>query len=159
MLFIDGYLYYQYTKTQKSVKDTVVNIKNIDTQNGLDLSSMEKLMVTSFENDKAKSRYWAEKAHSRGSLLATNNLAIMYLYGLGGDKNISKAILLFKESANNGSVIGIKNLGFIYLNSNRGIDKNKGFQYLSQACNMGDKESCLQRNAIKKNRLSKSLSQ
>lgn len=120
-----------------------INISRVEkAANAGDVKSIEDLMLYYLNKDNSRSRYWAEVGHEKGSTLATNNLASMYQYGIGGEKDEKKAKALYVETSNKGSLIGLRKLGVLYLNLKPG-EKSKGLDFLKSACQQGDKESCV----------------
>jgi len=71
--------------------------------------------------ESARAQY--EKADALGYGLATNNLASLYIEGLGMPKNLSLGISLYEKAANAGTPIAMNNLGMIYLNGS-GVPKD-----------------------------------
>ncbi len=64
--------------------------------------------------DYAEALRWYQVAADHGDPYAKNNLAILYEKGLGTEKNIPKAIKLYKEAAEVGHDTSIYNLGLYY---------------------------------------------
>ncbi len=56
-----------------------------------------------------KSFFWYEKATIKNHPAACNNLAFLYETGKGCNKNLRKALVLYKKSADLGDPIGKKN--------------------------------------------------
>jgi TPR repeat protein len=65
--------------------------------------------------DYVKAIHWYELAVEQKDVNAQNNLGMMYFFGKGVEKNVSRGIALLKESATKGCVDAQSNLGFIYL--------------------------------------------
>lgn len=55
--------------------------------------------------DDVESRFWFNIAYTNGSLEAEVNLASMYKYGEGGDKDLKKALSLYADAADRKSVV------------------------------------------------------
>ncbi|EDQ6557004.1 sel1 repeat family protein [Salmonella enterica subsp. enterica] len=135
-------LYKNQHKGGESKKAEGFNISSVEkAANAGDVKSIEDLMLYYLNKDNSRSRYWAEVGHEKGSILVTNNLASMYQYGIGGEKDENKAKALYVETSNKGSLIGLRKLGRLYLNLEPG-EKSKGLDFLKSACQQGDKESC-----------------
>lgn len=147
LIFIDLHLYDGYNTKKNIDNNNVLHDTEILANTG-DVKSMESLMLYYFDRDNSKARFWAEQGYKKGSILATNNLATMYQYGIGGGQNIKKSMELYIKTANMGSLIGIRKLGILYLEDDNG-DASKGINLLTIACKQKDKESCEILGAIK----------
>lgn len=144
LIYIDICVY-RIIYSIKSSKMTTQENKTLKTEelaNNGDTKSMERLMLDYLNKNDEKARYWARRASEEGSILGSNNLAAMYYYGIGGEVSIEKSIDLYLGTAKKGSIIGIRNLGFIYTRDDS-KDKNKGIEFLKLGCSLKDKESCV----------------
>src|SRR5690606_5370993 len=68
----------------------------------------------------AKAAHWYKKAAEGGDAVAQNNLAVMYEYGYGVDKDIQKAMDWYQEAGKGGSGIALDNLGDMYVSGAAG---------------------------------------
>jgi TPR repeat protein len=81
---------------------------------------------------------------SHGHVAATNNLGIMYHYGLGVKKNLNTACLLYKKAVDNGgSSISFDNLALCHERRLRDFKKDdaKAIEYYKKAIELGNEKS------------------
>ena len=79
-----------------------------------------------------------EQGHKLGELYSTYNLAIMYIYGRGVEKDIDHAVTLLFHAGKNGLTIACEKLYELYSNEEYGIkDENLATHWLYEALNNG----------------------
>ena len=90
-----------------------------------------------------ESSFGAEKACDAGEMLGCYNLGVMYMLGNEVEKDLGKAVQLFKKACDGGNMLGCSNLGFMYANGN-GVEKNeqKAVQLYKKACDGGEMLGC-----------------
>lgn len=69
-------------------------------------------------------------------------LGVMYQYGKGRKKNISKAAKYYKDVCKKGDGLGCTMMGELVINSQLGSTK-EAFDYFKEACKKGDGDGCL----------------
>lgn len=80
-----------------------------------------------------------KQLHESGYIPATHSLAYLYAQGYGTEKDIDKAISLYKIAGEAGFANSYKNLGFLYLEGESGSkDLEAGILYLEKACALSD---------------------
>ncbi len=78
-----------------------------------------------------------------------NYLGWMYEYGKGVDKNLTKAVELYKKACKGKYYYACINLGFLYRDG-RGVEKNsfKALELFKRACKHGSKKGCQEAEKI-----------
>lgn len=78
------------------------------------------------------------RANERGADSINNNLAILYLHGLGVKQNVQKGVEILTSEANKGSATAIENLARCYIDG-FGVKRSysSAFRYLSLAASRG----------------------
>lgn len=91
------------------------------------------------DKDLEKSVFWYEAAVKNGSSLAMFNLALMYLFGEGVERNVDEALKLLCRAAELGSFDANIMLGDAYAEGELGLPKNslKAAQYYIASCPAG----------------------
>jgi TPR repeat protein len=74
--------------------------------------------------DQARARDFFMQAAERGSSEGQCGAAGMLLKGEGGDRNVSRAVLLYEEAASNGSIRALNGLGYMFF-FGKDLDKNE----------------------------------
>ena len=69
-----------------------------------------------------ESSFDAKKACDGGDMLGCSNLGSRYAIGNGVEKDLGKAVELFKKACDGGNMRGCTNLGSMYANGN-GVEK------------------------------------
>ena len=82
---------------------------------------------------------YLKKAEELGSVAATNTIGIMYLQGLGKEKNLDKAIKCFEISASKNYVYAHNNLGVIYEKQG---DLKKAYEHYLFSANLEESWAC-----------------
>ncbi len=103
--------------------------KNHPRANWLIAKMLLQGQIGSQTNEDYENAYnYLKNAESLGSIAAINTLGIIYLKGLGKNKNIDKAIEYFKKAASENYVYAYNNLGKI---AEENKDYEKAFKYYS----------------------------
>lgn len=88
--------------------------------------------------------YFSQAAEATNpSAHALNNLATLYVNGIGTKKNTSLALKYFEAAAEQGYSAAYNGLGFLYLHGTDGLTKNetKAFEYFTKAAEEGHVEA------------------
>ncbi|WP_299924677.1 hypothetical protein [uncultured Pelagimonas sp.] len=95
-----------------------------------------------FTADYDLSRALAEKATSMGYIHAPNLIGDMFHSGKGGDKDLLKAFMHYKQAADMGSYVGLRAVGYAYFHG-EGVERDITLvrDYLDQAVAAGDTRS------------------
>ena len=90
-----------------------------------------------------ESSFGAEKACDAGEMLGCYNLGVMYMLGNEVEKDLGKAVQLFKKACDGGNMLGCTNLGSMYANGD-GVEEDfsKAAKLLKKACDGGDMNGC-----------------
>ena len=82
-----------------------------------------------------ESSFDAKKACDGGDMLGCSNLGSMYAKGSGVEKDLGKAVELYKKACDGGDMFGCYNLGNMYSFS-------KAAELFKKACNGGEMLGC-----------------
>ena len=90
-----------------------------------------------------ESSFGAEKACDAGEMLGCYNLGVMYMLGNEVEKDLGKAVQLFKKACDGGNMLGCGFLGFMYEKGDGvGQDIYMAKEYYGKACDLGDQDGC-----------------
>lgn len=95
------------------------------------------------KDDKKAFEYW-EKAVELREPDGGSNLAFAYMKGIGCEKNVEKAIDIYKQAVENGSGFSANKLYYFYRNGSNGVEKDMKLakNYLFKAAELGDDWGC-----------------
>ena len=98
---------------------------------------------TVLDKSDIESSLGAKKACDSGNMLGCSNLGSRYAIGNGVEKDLGKAVELFKKACDGGDMLGCSNLGFMYAHGN-GVEKNeqKAAELYKKACDGGEMNAC-----------------
>ncbi|MEL5252834.1 tetratricopeptide repeat protein [Serratia ureilytica] len=137
IIYLDFFILYHGSFNEKDIDKHTIS-------EHLSLNSMEKLMLMYKDKNNKAARHWAMMAYDNGSLIGGENLATMYRYRIGGERDMAKAIDIYLDVAKKGSIYSVHSLGEIYfLGDGVKENKEKGIKYFRLACENGNEESCL----------------
>ena len=90
-----------------------------------------------------ESSFGAKKACDGGEMLGCSNLGSRYAIGNGVEKDLGKAVELFKKACDGGNMRGCYNLGIMY-EYGKGVEKNvkKVIDLYNKACDGGEVHGC-----------------
>ncbi|EXB25057.1 sel1 repeat family protein [Acinetobacter baumannii 1437282] len=94
-----------------------------------------------YPKDYNQAKRWLEKASEQGGASAQNALGIIYLRGLGGDRNISKSEYYYRLAANKNHENAQLQLALILLNKNKVEDLAEAENWLRKASLLGNVEA------------------
>lgn len=94
-----------------------------------------------YPKDYDQAKRWLEKASEQGDASAQNALGIIYLRGLGGDKNISKSEYYYRLAANKNHENAQLQLALILLNNNKDGGVKEAKEWLEKASLQGNTEA------------------
>jgi TPR repeat protein len=79
-----------------------------------------------------------------GSVIACNNLGVLYETGADVPKDLAQAVALYKKACDASGVVGCANLGVLY-SDGKGVEKNpaRAVALFKQACDAGNAPGCL----------------
>ena len=85
----------------------------------------------------------AKKACDSGNMLGCSNLGSRYAIGNGVEKDLGKAVELFKKACDGENMRGCYNLGLMY-EKGKGVEEDfsKAAELLKKACDGGDMNGC-----------------
>ena len=105
-----------------------------------DVTSMEALGyryyngVNVSQNYEMALKFWLKAAYTgKCQVGVSHNIAIMYQYGRGTEKNIDKAIYWYEKAVNHGIDVSMYNLGWIYENERGYQDYRKAAYWYEKA--------------------------
>ncbi len=107
----------------------------------------KELFDLGVESYKAKDYIQAEKYFEKACDLKYGGgcfrLGVLYEYGQGVEKNLTKAAQLYTKACDLKEGMGCGNLGVLYYDGD-GVkrDSKKADQYFSKACKLGNQEAC-----------------
>jgi|GEM_PF-1335171 TPR repeat protein len=93
-----------------------------------------------YPKDYNQAKRWLEKASEQGDASAQNALGIIYLRGLGSDRNISKSEYYYRLAANKNHENAQLQLALILLNKNKVEDLAEAKNWLRKASLQGNVE-------------------
>ncbi len=94
------------------------------------------------KKDYAQAIKYYEKAHKKGDVRGTNNLAVCYAEGKGVPQDYKQAFKLYEKAAKKGYVDAIVALGEMYKNGyGCKIDYKKAIKWLEKAAKAGDSDA------------------
>ena len=104
-----------------------------------DLEKLEKLASENNIDAQTTLITCYQKAGDQGDAFAQTQLALIYDFGKGVDKDPSKAIELYLKAADQGNATALTNLGFIYTKG-EGVDKDslKAVEFFQKAADQGN---------------------
>lgn len=94
-----------------------------------------------YPKDYNQAKRWLEKASEQGDASAQNALGIIYLRGLGGDKNLSKSEYYYRLAANQNHENAQLQLALILLNNNKVEDLAEAKNWLRKSSLLGNVEA------------------
>ncbi len=107
----------------------------------------KELFDLGVESYKAKDYIQAEKYFEKACDLKYGGgcfrLGVLYEYGQGVEKNLTKAAQFYSKACDLNNGVGCKNLGFLY-EYGEGVEKDltKAAYFYSKACKLGSQEAC-----------------
>lgn len=121
--------------------DTPHNAKEEQNQKDLHYLSLGLLTIKD-EQDYQKSKYFFERSYELGNSLAACYLGVLYLNGLGGEANPSKALSYFYDSIEKGNENALCQVGRMYENG-LGVEKSleKAIEYYKKASEKGNDDA------------------
>ncbi|OEC85132.1 tetratricopeptide repeat protein, partial [Acinetobacter sp. YK3] len=94
-----------------------------------------------YPKDYDQAKRWLEMASEQGDASAQNALGIIYLRGLGGDKNLSKSEYYYRLAANQNHENAQLQLALILLNNNKVEDLAEAKNWLRKSSLLGNFEA------------------
>jgi len=99
-----------------------------------------------------EARKWLSDAARQGNLAALNDLASIYYYGLGGERDYKKALELYEKAALQGDVLAQANVGVMHATgTGTDPDKARGYAWYSLAASRGNTTAAINRNDLMAN--------
>lgn len=95
---------------------------NIDAQYNVAMNFLNG--IDGFPKDEKVAKEWLEKAAKKGDASSQNGLGIMYLRGIGGEKDLNKSEYYYRLAANQNHENAQLQLALILLNKDKDKDKN-----------------------------------
>lgn len=128
------------------IKETTEPMKNLSKQQK---NEAEQLFGQALRSSKGKDYVTAAQYYGQavqyGHPGAQNNLANLYINGLGVEKNVQEAVRLYEESAKHGNTCGMINLAAYYIDG-IGVEENfdLAVDWLETAAAQKDSSACIQ---------------
>ncbi|MDO3666566.1 tetratricopeptide repeat protein [Acinetobacter higginsii] len=94
-----------------------------------------------YPKDYDQAKRWLEMASEQGDASAQNALGIIYLRGLGGDKNLSKSEYYYRLAANKNHENAQLQLALILLNNKKDGGVKEAKEWLEKASLQGNAEA------------------
>jgi len=96
-----------------------------------------------------EAKKWLTLAADQGNLSAQNDLAYLLFNGLGGERDLKKALDLYQKAALQGDIMAQANTGLMYA-TGQGTDRDKarGYAWYSLAASRGSTFATVNRNNL-----------
>jgi len=88
------------------------------------------------KQDYAKSRYWFTKAANKGEVHAQYWLARIFEFGLGTNRDLTRALSLYKTAADHGLAEAMNALGECLCQSEDPMDREQGLFWIKKAADL-----------------------
>jgi uncharacterized protein len=96
-----------------------------------------------------EAKKWLGQAAQKGNMAAQNELAYLYYYGLGGNRDYKKALELYEQAALQGDAMAQANTGLMYASgTGTDTDKARGYAWYSLAASRGNTAASTNRNNL-----------
>lgn len=131
---------YAYSATyEKSNEFQLAKAGNVDAQYNVAMNFLNG--EEGYPKDHNQAKRWFEIASKQGDASAQNALGIIYLRGLGGDKDLSKAEYYYRLAANKNHENAKLQLALILLNSKKSDNLKEAKEWLEKASLNGNIEA------------------
>ena len=107
------------------------------------------LRGTNVPQNYLEAKKWLTVAAEHGNLAAQNDLAYLFFYGLGGERDYKKSLVLYEKAALQGDVLAQANTGLMYATGiGTDTDKARGYAWYSLAVSGGNTFATINRNNL-----------
>ncbi|MEN5172646.1 hypothetical protein BJD20_16250 [Acinetobacter proteolyticus] len=117
----------------------LAEIGNVDAQYNVAMNFLNG--DEGYPKDYDQAKRWLEMASEQGDASAQNALGIIYLRGLGGDKNLSKSEYYYRLAANKNHENAQLQLALILLNNKKDGGVKEAKEWLEKASLQGNTEA------------------
>ncbi|KQX02294.1 tetratricopeptide repeat protein [Acinetobacter sp. ULE_I057] len=124
---------------EKSYELELARSGNIDAQYNVAMNFLNG--DSGFPKDANVAKEWLEKAAKKGDAPSQNGLGIMYLRGIGGEKNLNKSEYYYRLAANQDHENAQLQLALILLNKDKNKNLKEAIFWLKKAEKQGNTEA------------------
>ncbi|MFW1972924.1 tetratricopeptide repeat protein [Acinetobacter bereziniae] len=124
---------------EKSYELELAKAGNIDAQYNVAMNYLNG--IDGFPKDEKVAKEWLEKASKKGDAPSQNGLGIMYLRGIGGEKNLNKSEYYYRLAANQNHENAQLQLALILLDKDKNKNINEAVIWLKKSGMQGNIEA------------------